>query len=332
MKAAVCTRYGPPDVVELVEVEKPVPNAGEVLLKVHAASVNPLDWKLMAGTPYVARLFFGLRKPKHTRPGVDVAGRVEAVGPNATRFKPGDEVFGACRGAFAEYVCTPETVLATKPANVTFEQASCAAVAGFTALQGLRDKGRIQAGQKVLVNGAAGGVGTFAVQVAKSFGADVTGVCSTRNVEMVRSLGADRVIDYTREDFTKSEARYDLFFDCIGNHSISACRRVLKPRGLCVMAGGPKEPWRLMGRLVRALVSSLFVRPKFVMFVARRSEEDLAVLRDLMAAGKLTPVIDRCYNLGEVREALRYQAEGHARGKVIIVPQQGEQRSVREKQ
>jgi NADPH:quinone reductase-like Zn-dependent oxidoreductase len=320
MKAAVYTRYGPPEVVQIADVEKPAPNAGEVLVKVHAASINPLDWKLMAGTPYVARLFFGIRKPKRTRPGVDVAGRVEAVGPSVTRFKPGDEVFGACRGAFAEYVCTPETVLAAKPANVTFEQASCAAVAGFTALQGLRDKGRIQAGQKVLVNGAAGGVGTFAVQVAKSFGADVTGVCSARNVEMVRSLGADRVIDYTQEDFAKDEGRYHLFFDCIGNRSVSECRRVLKPGGLCVMVGGPKEPWPLMGRLARALVSSLFVKPKFVMFVARRREEDLALLRDLMAAGKLTPVVDRCYNLSQVREALRYQAEGHARGKVIVTP------------
>ena len=319
MKAAVYTRYGPPDVVQITDVEKPVSQDNEVLIKVRAASVNPLDWRLMRGRPYIVRILFGLRKPKITRPGRDVAGQVEAVGRNVTQFKPGDEVFGSCRGAFAEYACTPERALVVKPDNVTFEQAASVPVAALTALQGLRDKGQIQPGQKVLINGAAGGVGTFAVQIAKSFGADVTGVCSTRNVGMVRSIGADRVIDYTQEDFTKGTQRYDLIFDCVGNHSLSACRRVLNPNGICVIAGVATSKVRIfLTRALKALVLSRFVSQKFVMFIARLSKEDLTIMRELMKAGKVTPVIDKRYSLSEVPEAIRYLEEGHARGKVVI--------------
>jgi NADPH:quinone reductase-like Zn-dependent oxidoreductase len=320
MKAIVCHDYGPPDVLRYEEVEKPAPGENEVLIKVRAAAGNPLDWKIMKGRPYALRIMFGLRKPRITRPGVDVAGEVEAVGRNVTQFKAGDAVFGSCRGAFAEYVCAPETSLAMKPDNVTFEQAAAVPVAAYTALQGLRDKGRIQAGQKVLINGAAGGVGTFAVQIAKWSGAEVTGVCSTRNVEMVRSIGADHVIDYTREDFTQSGQRYDLLFDCIGNHPLSAIRRVLKPGGVCVMAGSPDKAGTILARAVAALVLSRLTSEKFVMFVARRSKEDLNLMCELMQAGKVTPVIDRSYRLSEGAEAMRYLAAGHARGKVVIIP------------
>jgi NADPH:quinone reductase-like Zn-dependent oxidoreductase len=246
MKAAY-TRYGPPDAIEVDDLYKPVPRDNEVLIKVRAASVNPLDWKTMTVGPYIVRLLLGLRKPQIKQLGVDVAGQVEAVGRNVTQFKPGDAVFGTCRGAFAEYACTCQSAklmksaLVMKPDNVTFEKAAVAPVAALTALQGLRDKGRIQPGQKVLINGAAGGVGTFAVQIAKSFGTDVTGVCSTRNVDMVRSIGADQVIDYTQEDFTKGAQRYDLLFDNVGNHSVSACRRVLNPKGILIMVGAPND-------------------------------------------------------------------------------------------
>jgi NADPH:quinone reductase-like Zn-dependent oxidoreductase len=237
MKAAVYTGYGPPEVVHIVDLEKPVPKDNEVSIRVRAASVNPMDWHFMQGKPYVGRLAFGLRKPKDARVGRDVAGEVEAVGCNVTEFKPGDGVFGACRGAFAEYACASDSRLAMKPENVTFEQAAAVPVAALTALQGLRDKGKMQPGQKVLINGAAGGVGTFAVQIAKSLGGNVTGVVSTRNLEMVRSIGADLVVDYTREDFTRGGQRYDLVFDLIGNHSLSACRRVLSPNGTYIAAG-----------------------------------------------------------------------------------------------
>ena len=275
MKAAVYTRYGPPDVVQITDVEKPVPKDNEVLIKVRAASVNPLDWHSMRGTPYFIRIMAGLRKPKITRLGVDVAGQVEAVGRNVTQFKPGDEVFGMCKGAFAEYACTSESALVMKPDNVTFEQAASVPMAAFTALQGLRDKGRIQPGQKVLINGAAGGVGTFAVQIAKSFGADVTGVCSTRNVDMVRSIGADHVIDYTQEDFTKSGQLYDLIFDCVGNHSLSACRRVLNPKGIYILVGGPSGRWMIgpLARLIAALVLSRFVSQKLIMVLAKPNKK-----------------------------------------------------------
>ena len=320
MKAAVYTRYGSPDVVQIKDVEKPIPKDNEVLIEVRAASVNPLDWHFMRGTPYFVRILAGLRKPKITRLGVDVAGQVEAVGRNVTQFKPGDAVFGSCRGAFAEYVCTSESTLVMKPDNVTFEQAASAPVAAFTVLQGLRDKGQIQPGQKVLINGAAGGVGTFAVQIAKSFGADVTGVCSTRNVDMVRSIGADRVIDYTREDFTKSGQRYDLIFDSVGNHSLLACRRVLNPKGIYIAVGGPSGRW-MIGPLasgITAPVLSRFVSQKLAMVLAKPSKEDLTIMHELMETGKVTSVIDKRYRLSEVPEAIRYLEEGHARGKVVI--------------
>ena len=321
MKTAIYNRYGPPDVVQITEVAKPVPKDNEVLIRVRAASVNPLDWHFMRGTPYMLRAMAGLRRPKEKRLGVDVAGEVEAVGGNVTQFKAGDEVFGVCRGAFAEYACTSNTTLVTKPKNVTFEQAASVPIAAFTALQGLRDKGQIQAGQQVLINGASGGVGTYAVQIAKSFGADVTGVCSSRNVGMVRSIGADRVVDYTQEDFTKSRQRYDLIFDGVGNHSLSACRRVLKPKGTYLPVGGPAGRW-MIGPLVGSiatLVLSRFVSQKLVIFfLAKASNEDLSVLCELLTTGKVTPVIDRCYRLSEVPEAIRYLEEGHARGKLVI--------------
>jgi NADPH:quinone reductase-like Zn-dependent oxidoreductase len=319
MKAIVYYNYGSPDVLKCEEIEKPAAGDNEVSIKVRAASVNPLDWHFMRGAPYVVRIMTGLLKPKVTRLGVDVAGQVEAVGRNVTQFKPGDEVFGACRGAFAEYACTAESAVVMKPDNVTFEQAGSVHVAALTALQGLRDKGRIQPGQKVLINGAAGGVGTFAVQIAKSFGAEVTGVCSTRNVDMVRSIGADRVIDYTQEDFTKTGQHYDIFFDCFANHSLSACRRVLNPKGIYIAVGGPSgSTIGILAGWITALVWSWFVSQKFVTFMARSNKEDLTILRELMATGKVTPVIDRRYKLSEVPEAIRYLEEGHARGKVVI--------------
>jgi NADPH:quinone reductase-like Zn-dependent oxidoreductase len=313
-------------VIEVDDLDKPVPRDNEVLIKVRAASVNPLDWKTMTGGPYIVRLLLGLRKPKIKQLGVDVAGQVETVGRNVTQFKPGDAVFGTCCGAFAEYACTCQSAklmksaLVIKPDNVTFEQAACAPIAGLTALQGLRNKGRIQPGQKVLINGAAGGVGTFAVQIAKSFGTDVTGVCSTRNVDMVRSIGANRVIDYTQEDFTKGEQRYDLLLDNVGNHSLSACRRVLNPKGILVMVGAPNDlrVIDLLARLIGALVLSWFVSQKLVIFLARSNTEDLTIVGQLMATGKVTSVIDRRFSLSEVPEALRYLEEGHARGKVAI--------------
>jgi NADPH:quinone reductase-like Zn-dependent oxidoreductase len=323
MKAAVYTRYGPPDVIQIKDTEVPVPNDDEVLIRVCAASVNPADWHLMEGKPSFARLLFGLGllRPKDTRLGSDVAGEVEAVGSKVTQFKPGDLVFGACRGAFAEYACASQSRLAVKPDNVTFEQGASVAIAALTALQGLRDKGRIQPGQKVLINGAAGGVGTFAVQIAKSFGADVTAVCSTRNADMVRSIGADRVIDYTQEDFTKIEHRYDLIFDLVANHSLSAFRRVLNCKGIYVGAGiGPGGS--MIGFLARAaLIAPLlsrFVSQKFVIFITKIAKEDLTAMRDLMAARKITPVIERGYRLSELPEAIRYLATGHVRAKLVI--------------
>ena len=320
MKAIVYHDYGSPDVLQLQEIEKPVAADNEVLIKVRAASVNPLDWHFMRGTPYIVRIVMtGLSKPKNPRLGVDVAGQVEAVGRNVTHFKPGDEVFGTCRGAFAEYVCTSQSNLVIKPNNVTFEQAAAIPIAAFTALQGLRDKGKIQPGHKVLVNGASGGIGTFAVQIAKSYGAEVTGVCSTRNADMVRSIGADRVIDYTQEDFTKSKQRYDLIFDVISNHSLSARRRVLSPKGTCVMAGGPSGRWQMgLARSIKALVWSQFSSRKLTGLLAKSTKEDLTILQNLMETGKVTPVIDRHYSLSEVPEAIRYLEEGHARGKVVI--------------
>jgi NADPH:quinone reductase-like Zn-dependent oxidoreductase len=325
MNSAVYTTYGPPDVIHIKDVEKPVPKDHEVLIKVRAAAVNPLDQTAMRGTPYLVRLMGGLSKPKDPRLGVDVSGQIGAVGKNVTRFKPGDEIYGMCRGAFAEYVCAAESsvpmqALAIKPKNLTFEQAAAIPVAGLTALQALRDKGQLQPGQKVLINGAAGGVGTFTVQIAKSFGADVTGVCSTRNVDLVRSLGADRAIDYAQENFTESAQRYDLLVDCVGNHPLSACRRVLNPQGKFVVVGAPHGRWLApLDRLLKALVLSMFVSTrKPVAFIASANNQDLAILRDLMESGRVTPAIDRCYSLCKLPEAIRYWEQGHARGKVVI--------------
>ncbi|MGD1147512.1 MAG: NAD(P)-dependent alcohol dehydrogenase [Thermoanaerobaculaceae bacterium] len=271
MKAIVYTEYGPPDVLRFTEVAKPTPNDDEVLIRIRAASVNPFDWHYMRGTPYVVRTTAGLRRPKVIRLGVDVAGQIEAVGKNVIQFQPGDDVFGTCKGAFAEYGCASEGALVLKPVSVTFEQAAAVPVAAFTALQGLRDKGRIQPGQKVLINGAAGGVGTFAVQIAKVFGAEVTGVCSTRNLDMVRSIGADHVMDYTQEDFTASGQRYDLMFDSVGNRSLSDCRRALTAEGNLVLVGGPNKG-RWLGPLtgmLKAVVLSRFVGQKLLPFRSR---------------------------------------------------------------
>jgi NADPH:quinone reductase-like Zn-dependent oxidoreductase len=324
MKAVVYTDYGSPEVLEIRDVKKPAPNDDQILIKVRAASVNPLDWHFMEGTPYIMRAMgVGLRKPKDPRLGVDMAGQVEAVGKNVTQFKPGDEVFGGKTGAFAEYVCArADRAIALKPANVTFEQAASVPIAAITALQGLRDKGKVQAGQKVLINGASGGVGTFAVQIAKSFGANVTGICSTRNLDMVRSLGADHVIDYTKEDFTKGDERYDVILDNVGTQPLSGFRRVLKPNGICVMigGGGPNDGGLIgpMGRPVKALLMSPFISQKMGMMMAELNKEDLTILGDLMQSGKVKPVIDRTYPLSQIAEAMRYLEAGHARGKVII--------------
>jgi NADPH:quinone reductase-like Zn-dependent oxidoreductase len=328
MKAIVHESFGSPDVLKYQEVDKPVPGDEEVLIRVRAASINPLDWKLMKGGPFLLRLLLGLGRPKLKRPGVDVAGEVEAVGRNVTRFKPGDKVFGTCAGAFAEYATSKtakgaKSALVPKPESVTFEQAASAPVAALTALQGLRDRGRIQPGQKVLVNGAAGGVGTFAVQIAAALGANVTGVCSTRNVDMVRSIGADQVIDYTQQDFTQSGQRYDVVLDCVGNRSFSALRRALNPKGILVGVGAPGDVplSRLLAGLIGALVQSVFVSQRLAVFIARVTPQDLTTVGELMATGKVTPVIDRRYPLSQAREAFQYLEEGHARGKVIIAPE-----------
>jgi NADPH:quinone reductase-like Zn-dependent oxidoreductase len=321
MKAIVYCEYGSPDVLKFEDVEKPVPNDNQVLIKVRAASLNFIDPGVMRG-PLPLRLMSGLRKPEKTRLGTDVAGQVEAIGKSVTLFKAGDEVFGVARPSLAEYACARERALVIKPANVTFEQAGSVAWAGFTALQGLR-QANIQPGQKVLINGATGGVGTFAVQIAKSLGADVTAVCSTGKVDLVRSIGADHVIDYTKEDFTKGDQRYDVIFDNVGNHSFSDRRRVLTPNGVCVLAGiggaglHPETWGRVVGTFKADLLSR-FVRQKFVRYVTKLNKEDLTVLSDLMRTGKVTPVIDRTYKLSETAEAMRYFEEGHARGKVVI--------------
>ena len=323
MKAIVYCDYGVTN-LKLEEIEKPVPNDDQILVRVHAASVNPYDWHFVEGTPYVMRAMgVGLRKPKDTRLGVDFAGIVETVGKNVTEFKPGDEVFGGRGGAFAQYVCPRATrAVALKPSNVSFEDAAAVNIAGITALQAVRDKGKIQAGQKVLINGASGGVGTFAVQIAKSFGANVTGVCSTRNVDLVKSLGADHVIDYTKEDFTKSADRYDVMLDNVGNHSLSECRGVLTPKGKYVLigGGGAGDQGFLggLGKALWAMVFSKFVNQQMGMMMADTNQKDLTVLADMMQAGKLKPVIDRTYKLDQVPDAIRYLEEGHARGKVII--------------
>jgi NADPH:quinone reductase-like Zn-dependent oxidoreductase len=322
MKAIVNCEYGVGN-LQLRDLEKPSPNDNEVLVRVRAASVNPVDGHLIRGA-WMMRPMTGMRKPKNTRFGTDFAGIIEAVGKNVTNFKPGDEVFGAKNGAVADYACVnADRAIVMKPANITFEQAGSVGVAGVTALQGLRDKGHIQAGQKVLVNGASGGVGTFAVQIAKSFGAEVTGVCSTRNVDLVKSIGADHVIDYTREDFTKTDQRYDMIYDLVGNHSFSERRQILTPNGICVLAGiggagfHPESGGRILGNFKTAFQSK-FTSQKFVFYIAKLTKDDLNVLRDLMQSGKLAPVIDRTYKISETQDAVRYLEEGHARGKVVI--------------
>jgi NADPH:quinone reductase-like Zn-dependent oxidoreductase len=323
MKAIVYHEFGSPDVLRLEEVDKPVPNDNQLLVKVRAISVNPLDWHFMEGTPYLGRpLAFGFLKPDVQRLGVDYAGTVEAVGKNITEFKPGDEVYGNKFGAFAEYVVATDKALALKPANLTFEQAASLPVAAITALQALRDNGKIQAGQKVLINGASGGVGTFAVQIAKTFDAEVTGVCSGRNVELVRSLGADHVIDYTKEDFTNRAERYDLILDNVGNQPLSGFRRVLTPNGKYVaIGGGGVNDSRWTGpviSVIKMLVLKRFATQQMSMMLADMNRKDLTILADLIQTGKVKPVIDRTYPFSQLPEAMRYLEEGHARGKVVL--------------
>jgi NADPH:quinone reductase-like Zn-dependent oxidoreductase len=320
MKAIIFTKYGSPDVLQFTEIKKPIPRDNEVLIKVRAASLNALDWHLMRGKPLAVRLMIGgLLKPKVTQPGRDVAGVVEAVGNGVTQFKPGNKVFGACTGTLAEYVCANENRLALKPSNISFEEAATVPIAAITALQGLRDKGRIRRCQKVLVDGAGGGVGTFAVQIAKSFGAEVTAVCSTRNMETSRTIGADYVIDYTQENFTRGALRYNLILGANAYHSIFDYRRVLSMDGIYVGAGGGGKslPVMLIGMLIQSLLS-LVGRKKMCSFMAKITKTDLDYLKDLIAAGKIVPVIDRCYPLMEAADAMRYIEEGHARGKVVI--------------
>lgn len=307
-------------VLKLEELEKPVPADDEVLVKVRAASVNPLDSHFLRH-PFMRPIMARATKVKTLRPGRDLAGQVEAVGKNVTQFKAGDEVFGACNGAFAEYACAAESAFATKPAKVSFEQAATVPVAGLTALQGFRDKAKLQPGQRVLINGAAGGVGTFAVQIAKTFGAEVTGVCSTRNVELVRSIGADIVIDYTREDFTSNGKQYDVIFDLVANHSFAEHRRVMTPKGIYIgagMLGLDGSVSSVLKRLVPELIKWRFASQKSISLLAKLNPQDLSIIGALIAEGRITPVIDRRYSLSEVPDAVRYVAKGHARGKVII--------------
>src|SRR6266550_258994 len=322
MKAIKFCEYGRPDVLKLEEVEKPVPKDNELLIRVCAASLNFIDAGMVRG-PSVLRLIVGLRKPKFTGFGRDFAGVVEATGKDVTEFKPGDQIFGVKWGAIAEYVCVRKDRVALKPANITFEQAGAVGLAGLTALQGLQT-GKIHAGEKVLINGASGGVGTFALQIAKAFDTEVTAVCSTRNVEIARTLGADHVIDYTKEDFTKREERYDLLFDNVMNHSMSERRRILKPRGICVLAGfggtAPSEG-QVMSRIARAFSNaflSRFTDQKFERYTTTTNQADLKFLSELMAAGKVTPFVEKTYCLRETAEALRYFNEGHTRGKLVI--------------
>jgi NADPH:quinone reductase-like Zn-dependent oxidoreductase len=323
MKAILSCEYGTGN-LKLQEIEKPTPTDNEVLVRVRAASVNPVDGHLIRGG-WLMRPMSGMRKPKNTRFGTDFAGVVEAAGKNVTNFKPGDEVFGAKNGAVADYICVnTERAIVMKPGNVTFEQAGSVGIAGITALQGLRDKGQIRTGQKVLINGASGGVGTFAVQIAKALGAEVTAVCSTRNVDLVKSIGADRVIDYTKDDFTKTDQRYDMIYDLVGNHSFSERRQILTPNGICVLAGiggagfHPESWERILGNFGAAFRSK-FGKEKFVFYIAKLTKDDFNVLRELMEAGKVSPVIDRTYKMNETADAVRYIEEGHARGKVVVI-------------
>jgi NADPH:quinone reductase-like Zn-dependent oxidoreductase len=320
MKAIVFYNYGSPDVLKLEEVEKPTPKDDEVLIKVHAASVNALDWRNIRADPFLVRITTGLLKPKNKMLGLDIAGRVEAVGGNVKQFQPGDEIFGELfesgLGAFAEYKCMPEEgTLAIKPANLTFEEAAAVPAAAITALQGLRDQGQIQSGQKVLINGASGGIGTFAVQIAKYFGAEVTGVCSTKNLELVKSLGADKVIDYTQEDVTQNGQRYDLIIDIVGNPSVYKryYKRSLSPEGICVIIAGTFFLSLFLGPWMSMTGSN-----KIGTFMAIANKKDLVFMKELLEAGKVVPVIDRSYTLSEVPEAIRYYEKGHAQGKVVI--------------
>ena len=318
MKAIVYTKYGSPDVLQLQEVEKPAPGADEVLVRIHAVSVNAMDWHLMRGKPLMSRFVLGLLRPKAPILGADIAGRVEAVGPNVTQFQPGDVVFGGIsRGGFAEYGVVPEKSLALKPANVSCEAAAAVPIAALTALQALRDNGQIQAGQTVLINGASGGVGTFAVQLAKAFGAEVTGVCSPRNLETARQTGADYVIDYTQEDFTRNGRQYDLIVDIAANRSVSDYTRALKSPGIYVVAG-----FSTMLHMIRAQVRGSWAsrtgRKKFARFLAHVNQKDLLLLKEMLETGQVVPVIDRCYPLGEVAQAIRHLEGGHPRGKVVV--------------
>ena len=326
MKAIVYTKYGSPDVLQFKDVEKPTPKDNEVLVKIHAASANPADWHTMRAAPFLARLVNGFFKPKNPRLGADVAGRVEAVGSTVTQFQVGDDVFGCMPlnelSSFAEYLCAKEDALVLKPAKMTFEQAAAVPLAAFTALQGLRDKGQIQAGQKVLINGASGGVGTFAVQIAKSYGAEVTGVCSTRNLDMVRSIGADHVIDYTREDFTNSGQHYDLIYCAVGNRTTADYLRALTPQGVCVIAGFTNLRLLFEHLILGPFRSKAGGKRVGQMDTAKANQKDLAFLKELLETGKVKPVIDRCYPLSETAEAIRYLEAGHAQGKVVITVHQ----------
>jgi NADPH:quinone reductase-like Zn-dependent oxidoreductase len=320
MKALVRNAYGPPDVLEVADVEQPTPTEDEVLVRVRAASINPADAYAVQG-PLIARVGSGLRKPKSNRIGVDFAGTVEAVGANVSDFRPGDDVFGGKNGALAEYVCVgADRAIVPKPAAVTFEQAAAVGVAGLTALQGLRDKGRMRPGQRVLVNGASGGVGTFAVQIAKALGAEVTGVCSPRNVDQTRALGADHVVDYTREDFTRTDARYDLVVDIAGSRSWSELTRVLEPQGTLVLVGAPRSKGALgaLGHIMRLRLAAIPGSRKAVFFIAKFNKPDLEVLRELLESGQVKPVVERRYELGEAADAFRYLGEGHAQGKLVV--------------
>ena len=321
MKAVVQHAFGGPDVLQVGEIDKPPVTDDGVLVRVRATSVNPVEWHQLTGKPYIARPAFGMLKPKQEVLGVDFAGTVEAVGKDVRQFQPGDEVFGGWTGTFAEYICIPEErAVVVKPANLTFEDVAAVPVAAGTALQALRDHGHVQPGQEVLINGASGGVGTFAVQIAKAFGAKVTAVCSTRNVEMIQALGADTVIDYTKEDFTRSDRRYDLMLDIAGSRSWSECRRVLKPQATLVMVGGP-DTNRLLGplsHLIKLRLGSLRSTQKIAFFVASMRKSDMLFLRDLLETGKVTPAIDKRFKLTEIADALRYLGEGHARAKIVI--------------
>jgi len=320
MKAITYHRYGSPAVLQLQEIDRPVVDGSNVLVRVRAASIHPGDWLVMTGRPYILRLIFGLPRPRKSIPGFDVAGQVEAVGAKVTELQPGDEVFGECDGSCAEYVSVREGSLALKPSNLTFEQAAAVPISGVAALRAVRDQAKVQPGQEVLINGASGGVGTFAVQIAKWLGADVTGVCSRRNVDLVRSIGADHVIDYAQEDFTQGEKRYDFILDNVGNHSLAALRRVLTPSGTLIPNNGTSGGRWIgpIGRTVKALVLSLFIRRQGRPFVAIPRNKDLVVLKELIEAGEVTPVIGRTYPLSETAEAMAHLGEGHARGKIVI--------------